>query len=394
MFKYTARYSFIIFKVSIIPPPRGLAVLFLGIVLASTPTVHAMSMAPMPMRPEEPLCRMAERKRTDEKVRRKVLREYENKLIDDLLTSCADLNTFIGPGGKPLEIVSRAKAIATLLQHGADPMQCQRSPLLHSLLYYISHVDNKEVSDFSLDYSIYQQEKMRRDSLRRAIKLFECFKLLLRAGANANQERQGRLPLQTLLRLERDGYCSCINIDSLLKLLIWHGANPGNIERWSARNAYGYRMGINGLDRLNMKQERQKYEAVCQLLKGNKEGNSPLSFLPKPILKKIINYIKYGPFVPPAEKKAISPKVEVAASASMDRAPSEEVLIANVSQPSKPDCMWGTRWKHMIGKKLLVVTAASGLGWWAYKKWKQRREEQEKRRQELWNEYYRNRVVY
>ena len=198
MFKYTARYSVIISKVSKIASPRGLAVLFLGIVLASTPAVHAMSMAPMPMRTEEPLCRMAERKRTDEKVRRKVLREYENKLIDDLLTSRTDLNTFIGSGGKPLEMVSRVKAIATLLQHGADPKQCQRSPLLHPLLYYISHIDNKIAEDpyFSLDYSIYQQEKMRRDSLRRAIKLFECFKLLLKAGANANQERQGRLPLQ------------------------------------------------------------------------------------------------------------------------------------------------------------------------------------------------------
>jgi len=201
LFKYTARYSVIISKVSKIASPRGLAVLFLGIVLASTPTVHAMSLAPMPMRPEEPLCAVAERRRANERAQRRALREYENQLIDDLLTSHADLNADVGSGGKPLEIVSRAKAIATLLQHGADPRQCQRSLLLHPLLYYISHVDNKiaEDPDFYLDYSVYQQEKMRRDGLGRAIKLFECFKLLLKAGANANQERQGRLPLQTLL---------------------------------------------------------------------------------------------------------------------------------------------------------------------------------------------------
>ncbi len=35
-----------------------------------------------------------------------------------------------------------------------------------------------------------------------------------------------------------------------------------------------------------------------------------------------------------------------------------------------------------------------GIGYWAYKKWKQRREEQKKRRQKLWDEYYRQRIAY
>ena len=319
-------------------------------------------MAPMPMRPEEPLCTMAERKRTDEKAQRRVLREYENKLINDLLVSRADLNTDIGPGGKPLEIVSRAKAITTLLQHGADPKQCQRSPLLHPLLYYISHIDNKEVPNFSLDYSIYQQEKMRRDSLGRAIKLFECFKLLLRAGANANQERQRRLPLQTLLRLERDGYCSCINIDSLLKLLIWHGANPGNMEIGSGRNAYGYRMGFDSFYRLNLRRERQKYEAVCQLLRGHKEENSPLSQLPLEVVHGIIGHVVRGDFKPS--------RIAVAsASDSLPERASQEEQAPRVdgekaaSTPSVFQRSSSARWKHLLRSRLVMGAASIGLGW-------------------------------
>lgn len=387
MFKYTARYSVISSKVSKIASPGGLAALFLGIVLASTSTVHAMSMAPMSMRPEEPLCAVADRRLVDERAQRRALREYENQLIDDLLASRADLNADVGSGGKSLEIVSRAKAIATLLQHGADPRQCQQSSLLHPLLYYISHVDNKiaEDPDFYLDYSVYQQEKMRRDSLRRVMKLFECFKLLLRAGANANQERQGRLPLQTLLRLERDGYCSCINIDSLLKLLIWHGANPGNIERWSARDAYGYRMGLNSFDRLNLRRERQKYEAVCQILMGHKEENSPLSQLPLETVREIIGHVVWGDFKLPRIAAASASDSLPDRASQKEQAPRVEEIHGEkaASTTSVFQRFSSARWKHLLRSRLVMGAASIGLGWWIYKQWQKRKKAKRKEVPEL-----------
>jgi len=339
------------------------------------------------MRPEEPLCAVAERRRANERAQRRALREYENQLIDDLLTSHADLNADVGSGGKPLEIVSRAKAIATLLQHGADPRQCQRSLLLHPLLYYISHVDNKiaEDPDFYLDYSVYQQEKMRRDGLGRAIKLFECFKLLLKAGANANQERQGRLPLQTLLFLERDGYCSCINIDRLLKLLIWHGANPGN--------AYGYRMGIDSFYRLNIKRERQKYEAVCQILRGHKEENSPLSQLPLEIMHGIIGHLVRGDFRPPRIAAASASDSLPDRASQKEQAPRVDGEKA-ASTTSVFQRSLSVRWKHLLRSRLVMGAASIGLGWWVYKQWQKHKKAKRKEVPELCDKYCRNRAVY
>lgn len=380
MFKYTARYSFIIFKVSIIPSARGLVALFLGIVLVSTSTVHGMSMAPMPMKPKKPLCTVAEGKRADEKAQRRALREYENKLIDDLLAFRTDLNTDIGPGGKPLEIVSRVKAIATLLQHGADPKQCQRSTLLRPLFYYVYRTDEAGPDFFRA------QQRQCEEHGRRAKKLFKCFDLLLRAGANTDQEMQGRLPLQALLWLERNDYCLHINIDTLLKKLIWHGANPGNMETGSGRNAYGYRMGLNSLHRLNIKQERRKYEAVCQLLKGQKEDGSPFHLLPKPVLKQVIDYIKYGPFVPPAEKKVIPPKIEVAASVSTGMPPKSKEPKKAV--PLRPTV---SIFRCMPIRVIMASVVVSGIGCWLYKRWQRCRATRKKRQQALRDRY---RLIY
>jgi hypothetical protein len=67
----------------------------------------------------------------------------------------------------------------------------------------------------------------------------------------------------------------------------------------------------------------------------------------------------------------------------------QEALVTETSQPFESDRVWGVRWKHMIGMKLFVVAAASGIGWWAYKKWQKHKKEQEIKRQKLWEGHYR-----
>lgn len=382
--------------------------LFFSIFLG-TRSSHGMSMAPMPMMPKEPLCTMAERKRADERESRRALRDHENRLVNDLLVSHADLNADTG-FGRPLELVMRFKAIATLLQHGADPKQCERSTLLQPLFYYMYRTD-EDVPELFWERENYSAKK-REEHIRRASKLWRCFDLLLRSGANANQEMEGKLVLQRIIFLDHHDYFTSINLDNFFKLLIWHGAHPGKLETQSGKSAYNYAAGVGSFYRLNyIKQERGKYEAVCQILKGHKEEDSPFSWLPLEMVHKIIGYIKQGPFEPPIEKIVMPPKVETPSNMSANKAPKEEeskkgeheqseplkevqkanqeVSVTDVSQPSEHNRAWGARLRYGVGVKLVVAAAVTGLGWWAYTTWKKHKKEQEKRRQELWDEYYR-----
>lgn len=390
---------------------RTFHILFFLIAFLGTQSLHAMSMAPMSMRPKEPLCAVAEKQRIDERARRRALREREKQLVDGLLASHADLNANTG-FGRPLELVMRVKAIATLLQNGAAPAQCQRSTLLQSLFYYMYRTD-EELPELFWKREKYYAKK-REEHIRRATKLWECFELLLKAGADANQEMERKLILQRMIHLDHYDYFTYINLDNFFKLLIWHGADPEKVETQNGRSAYNYAAGVGSFHRLNyIKQERGKYEAVCQILRGHKEEGSPFSRLPLEMVYKIIGYVKRGSFEPPVEKRVLPPKAETPTSMSTDRAPKEEeskkgeheqpeplkeiqkanreVLATDVSLPSQPNPVRISRWRHMIGKKLFLAAAVTGVGWWAYTRWKKHKKEQEKKRQELWDEYYRQR---
>ncbi len=402
--------------------------LFFSIVLLGVQPLHAMCMASMPMMEKECLCKMAERRRREEAERegRRVVRERENKFINDLFISHTNLNEDVG-GCKPLERVCRLKSIIALLRHGADPALCTRSPLIRSLFYYMHRKYRKPESLFLGTRKLKRKEEY----VRRATKVFACFDWLLKAGANANQEMREMLPLQRIVYLDRNDYFSYINVNSFLKLLIWHGANPHKVETQMGRTVCNYAFSVGHFPAFSyIKQERQKYEAVCQLLESNQDKNSRLSLLPLEILNEIIRYVKQGPFELPAETRRAEVARPIPAvpeprdvpvkdskssnSAGMiaDESPQarqqrpvssrrDEIehsrsgsRLAKILQLTENDREWPAKWRYIFGAKVLVFTAASGISYWAYKKWQKHKKEREKRRQELWDQYHRRRIAY
>ena len=278
-------------------------------------------------------------------------------------------------------MVSRLKSITKLLQHGADPKQCQSSTLLRSLFYYIQRTGSDEASDWYL-LTPWQQEEIRRD-YGRLIKLSTCWKWLLRAGANANQEMQGRLPLHTVFFLDRNDYCKHINMHYVAKLLIWHGANPTRVETYSRRDAYGAMFGLNYFARMNnIRRERQKYEAVCQILRGHKEENSPLSQLPLETVHKIIGHVVRGDFKLPriaAASASDSLPERVSQEEEAPRVDGEKAAsTTSVFQRSS-----SARWKHLLRSRLVMGAASIGLGWWVYKQWQKHKKAKRKDMPEL-----------
>ena len=371
-------------------------VLFLSVTLANISTLDAMSMGmkpmPMSMKSKELLCAVAEKKRMDEREKRRRVKEWENKFINELLTSKVNLNNDTNIG-KPLEVVARFKSIKTLLRHGADPKLCQKSPLIRPILYYLDR--DEELPVFSWQSKEYY-EKCQKDHQRRSRKALACLVSLLKSGADINQENFGMLPLQSIVALNK-----CYFTNHFLKLLIWQGANPKKIESRTKYSACDYAVNRRREYYNCFKQERQKYEAVCQLLAGHKEKDSPLSLLPKEILKEIRILIWYGvPFDPPPEKKIMPSKVEpdiepitsvsTAADISQESKQISNGLETNLeTHIEEPETMVSTRSTIFVLRRMpipiiIVGVVASGISYWLYTKWQERKKVCRKQLQAKW----------
>ncbi len=318
----------------------------LGVASACVSTVHAMSMsmAPMSMKPKEPLCTMAERKRKGGRKERMALRERENNFINTLLTSHADLNNDT-VHGRPLEMVHRLKTFEFLLQHGADPKLCRQSPLVRPLLYYTHRIGKNSL----------------KEQKRRAMKIFRCFHLLLRAGTNANQENLRILPLQRVVVLDNDFDLPQQISSALLRLLIWYGANPRIVEPRSGFSTYSCARYFPSYN--YFKQERQKYEAVCQLLKGYKDKDWPLNLLPPEILNEIIRYVKLGSFVPPPERS-----IESTASVFADVSPAIEPAPLDTSTAESEKALT-TRSTNSIFRRMPIPIIIAGVAISSFAYW-------------------------
>ena len=189
---------------------------------------------------------------------------------------------------------------------------------------------------------------------------------------------------------------------AFLHLLIWRGADPAKIELGSRKDAYRDARKANGRLYNFMKQERQKYEAVGEILKEQENEYSYLNWLPLEILDKIIPYIKHGKFEPPVEKKIMPPKVEpivnvpVPAEMPKEKEEQEKNVGEDSESPTKDQCAGdlGThieepettmpiRSTSSIFRRIPIPiigvgVAAMGVGYWAYKRWCKRKEETRK----------------
>ncbi len=227
----------------------------------------------------------------------------ENGLIEACLQAGADPNRDIFGSGRPLEIVERLRNIELLLRYKADPKLCVQSPLIKSLFYYM--LREKESPPRGYDDSKHQayNERCRQEKQRLADKALKCIKLLLQAGANANQEGCGIFPLRAIVKLTEDSYLSRQKAKEMVKALVAHGANPDHpgIKNYIANSQnYAYELHKSVIHELAcyMREERHQYQAnqaVRQLLIGHyKNAESPLSLLPKDILKVIGILVKNG----------------------------------------------------------------------------------------------------
>lgn len=242
----------------------------------------------------------------------------ESCLIEACLKAGADPNYYNG-SGRPLEKVERLRNIKLLLQYKADPKLCIQSPLIKSLIYYIQRQDKEELPQWATrDYN--NQDYYKRcwqEKNRHAEKALKCLKLLLQAGANANQESNGFVPLRAIVTLTEDNYLSRQKAKEMVKALVAYGANPDHddIKNYIA-NSHNYMYDRHKSARhelaLYMHEERQKYQAnqaVRQLLIGHyKNSDSPLSRLPKDIFKEIGILVKKGFFFKPVKIESEKPK--------------------------------------------------------------------------------------
>ncbi len=106
----------------------------------------------------------------------------------------------------------------------------------------------------------------------------------------------------------------------MVKALVTHGANPdlARVKNYLA-NSHNYVYDFHKSARhelaLYMQEERQRYQAVRQLLIGHKDPNSPLKSLPKDIFKQIGILVKngfaFGQSITPKKKaKSLEKSVE------------------------------------------------------------------------------------
>lgn len=193
-------------------------------------------------------------------------------ILAKMLQLNADPNGF-NPSNRLLERLIesavRLKTIQLLLHHKADPTLCHNSTLISPLLYY---VHRKYISLYKKD--------------RCADKALRCIKLLLKAKANVNYQRDGLVPLEVVLHLHDKEYLSEAKAKEMVILLTAYGADPAYINS-----------EVNQTDVITiMQQERKKYQALRTLLIGHKDMDSPLHQLPKDVLIEIGKFVRDGEF--------------------------------------------------------------------------------------------------